>query len=133
MTTTRPEIVVEGSDDGLTWLAYELRYKPGDVTRRPAFVEPHQPRLDWQLWFAALSNYEREYWFRRFLARLLEGRPEVLGLLGANPFLDRPPRYVRAMLFDYRFATSAERRVGVWWTRRLLGPYSPVLSATRDR
>ncbi len=129
MTTTRHEIVIEGSDDGKTWRPYELRYKPGDPARRPGFIEPHQPRLDWQMWFAALSPYEAAFWFQELLARLLEGSPPVLGLLRTNPFPDHPPRYVRAVLYDYHFTTAAERRAsGAWWTRRLVGAYSPVLS-----
>jgi hypothetical protein len=129
MTTERREIVIEGSDDGTTWRAYEFRYKPGDPGRRPGFVEPHQPRLDWQMWFAALSVYEATPWFQGFLARLLEGAPAVLGLLATNPFPDHPPRYVRALLYDYRFTTPSERRAtGAWWQRSLLGSYSPVLS-----
>src|SRR5207245_3512750 len=110
MTTSRPEIIIERSDDGRIWLAYEFKYKPGDLARRPGFVEPHQPRLDWQMWFAALGSYDNTAWFHAFLARLLEGTPEVLGLLAANPFPDHPPRYVRALVYDYRFTTPAERR-----------------------
>jgi lipase maturation factor 1 len=129
MTTTRREIVVEGSEDGTTWQAYEFRFKPGDVTRRPGFVEPHQPRLDWQMWFAALSDYEATPWFQGFLVRLLQGSPDVLRLLAVNPFPARPPRYVRALIYDYRFSTPAQRRAGgAWWTRTLLGSYSPVVS-----
>jgi hypothetical protein len=128
MTTTREEIVVEGSDDGVTWLAYEFPYKPGDVARRPAFVAPHQPRLDWQMWFAALSDSRRQVWFQSFLARLLQGSPEVLALLEKNPFPDHPPRYVRALLYDYHFTDRATRAAtGDWWTRTPVGEYaSPV-------
>ena len=129
MTTVRLEIVVEGSDDGVAWRAYEFRYKPGDVTRRPGFVEPHQPRLDWQMWFAALGRYEATPWFAPFLARLLEGSRPVLGLLGTNPFPEHPPKYVRAVAYDYRFTTPAERRAtGAWWSRTAVGAYSPVVS-----
>ncbi|HET9709351.1 MAG TPA: lipase maturation factor family protein [Gemmatimonadales bacterium] len=129
MTTTRREIVVEGSDDGMTWRAYEFRYKPGDPLRRPGFIEPHQPRLDWQMWFASLSPYEVTFWFQEFLTRLLQGSPAVLGLLRTNPFPNHPPKYVRAVLYDYRFTTVPERRAtGAWWTRSYVGPYSPVLS-----
>jgi hypothetical protein len=129
MTTARREIVVEGSDDGTTWRAYEFRYKPGDPLHRPEFVEPHQPRLDWQMWFAGLSAYEATPWFQGFLVRLLQGSPPVLRLLAVNPFPDRPPRYVRSLLYDYRFTTRAERRAtGAWWTRTLLGNYGPVVS-----
>ena len=124
MTTTRPEIVVEGSDDGETWRAYEFRYKPGDLGRRPGFVAPHQPRLDWQMWFAALGGCDQSPWLQRLFQRLREGSPPVLGLLGSNPFPDRPPRYVRALLYDYHFADLAtHRRTGEWWQRRLEGEF----------
>jgi hypothetical protein len=129
MTTTRPEIVVEGSNDGETWSAYEFTYKPGDLARRPPMVAPHQPRLDWQMWFAALGRYDENVWFQNFCARLLEGSPSVLGLLARDPFNGTPPRFVRAVLYRYRFASMAAHRAeGVWWTRERLGEYSPVLS-----
>jgi len=127
MTTERPEIVVEGSLDGVTWRPYEFRYKPGNLMTRPKFVEPHQPRLDWQMWFAALGGYEGNPWVRAFLQGLLEGSPAVLGLLAENPFPNGPPRYVRAVLYDYQFTNEAERRAtGAWWKRRMLGLYCPV-------
>jgi len=127
MTTTRPEIVVEGSNDGATWLAYEFNYKPGDLSRRPPWVAPHQPRLDWQMWFAALGNYQSDPWTVRFMVRLLEGSPEVLQLLARNPFPNAPPRYIRAMMYEYHFTNSAERKSsGNWWKRELKGEYMPV-------
>jgi hypothetical protein len=129
MTTTRPEIIVEGSDDGERWLPYEFRYKPGDVRRRPPLVAPHQPRLDWQMWFAALGSAREATWFESFCQRLLEGSPDVLGLLGRDPFGGRPPRYVRALLYQYHFADGASRRRdGIWWTRELVGEYLPAIS-----
>jgi hypothetical protein len=129
MTTSRAEIIVEGSDDGQAWEAYEFKYKPGDVMRRPGFVEPLQPRLDWQMWFAALSDAEATRWFEPFVIRLLEGSPAVVGLLRRNPFREHPPRYIRALLYDYRFTTPAERRAkGAWWSRTLLGVYAPPVS-----
>jgi len=129
MTTTRPEIIIEGSGDGIEWKAYEFAYKAGDLHRRPPWVAPHQPRLDWQMWFAALSSYDAEPWFQRFCRRLLEGSPDVLRLLAYDPFEGRAPRFVRATLYRYRFSGRAERRTdGVWWTREPLGEYSPVLS-----
>jgi hypothetical protein len=130
MTTSRPEIIVEGSDDGLSWRAYEFKWKPGDPTRRPAFVAPHQPRLDWQMWFAALGTCEDNPWFIRFLGRLVEGSPPVLALLARNPFPDRPPRFIRAELYDYTPTDLATlRREGAWWRREARGDYCPVLSA----
>ncbi len=129
MTTSRPEILLEGSQDGSTWRAYEFRWKPGDVTRRPCFVAPHQPRLDWQMWFAALGNYEENPWFINLLARLLQGSPEVLRLLEKNPFPDHPPRFIRAVVYDYHFTDPAARRENrSWWRREAKRLYCPVLS-----
>jgi lipase maturation factor 1 len=129
MTTTRPEIIVQGSNDGVTWIDYEFRYKPGDLGRPPHWVAPHQPRLDWQMWFAALSDYRSAPWFTNFMVRLLQGSPNVLGLLGKNPFPEGPPRYVRAELFDYSFTNFATRRdAGNWWTREPRGSYFPRIS-----
>jgi predicted DCC family thiol-disulfide oxidoreductase YuxK len=126
MTTSRPEIIVEGSYDGETWLPYEFRYKPGDLHRAPRWVAPFQPRLDWQMWFAALGNYQSNQWFVAFVLRLLQGSPAVVGLLEKNPFPDRPPRYIRALLYDYSF-TDIEtlRRTGTWWRREPAGAYLP--------
>lgn len=127
MTTERPEIIVEGSRDGERWEPYEFRHKAGDPSRPPPWVAPHQPRLDWQMWFAALGSWQQSRWFRAFLVRLLEGARPVTGLLEETPF-DEPPRYVRAVLYDYRFTTWPERRkTGRWWRRERLGPYSPVV------
>ncbi len=122
MTTDRPEIEIEGSLDGRTWRAYGFRFKPGDPRRPPRTVAPHQPRLDWQMWFAALSPVPP--WFLLLLERLLQGSPEVIGLFEENPFPDGPPRWVRAQLYRYRMTDrETRRRTGAWWSRELLGPY----------
>ena len=127
MTTSRLEIQVEGSNDGVTWLPYEFKYKPGDLRRAPRWAQPFQPRLDWQMWFAALGSYQEGPWFTNFMVRLLQGSPEVLSLLARNPFPGGPPRYVRAVAYDYHFTTFAERRAtGAWWRRDLKGLYFPV-------
>jgi len=129
MTTSRLEIVIEGSRDGKTWLPYEFKFKPGDLKRAPPWVAPHQPRLDWQMWFAALSDYRLNSWFIGFLIRLLQGSAPVLALLKNNPFPNSPPIYVRAIVYDYRFTTRAERRAsGAWWTREKRWLYCPVYS-----
>jgi lipase maturation factor 1 len=129
MTTTRNEIIVEGSNDGVNWLPYEFKYKPGDVNRRPGFIEPFQPRLDWQMWFAALGNYQQNPWFGNFCQRLLQGSPEVLALLEKNPFPGRPPRLIRAEFYEYHFTNAAERRAtGAWWRREFVGEYLPPVS-----
>jgi len=129
MTTERCEIIVEGSNNGATWLPYEFKYKPGNVDRHPDFVAPFQPRLDWQMWFAALGDYRQNPWFVNFCLRLLQGSPDVLALLAKNPFPNHPPQYMRAELYDYHFTDFAERRAtGAWWKRSLIGEYLPPVS-----
>ena len=119
----------EGSEDGTTWLEYEFKYKAGNGHRRPPWVAPRQPRLDWQMWFAALSRFNDEPWFQNLLVRLLEADSEVLKLLERDPFQGRKPRYIRAVLYRYRFADAGAREAeGAWWTRERLGEYSPTLS-----
>jgi predicted DCC family thiol-disulfide oxidoreductase YuxK len=128
MTTQRIEIIVEGSADGENWRPYEFKYKPGGLDRAPGWVAPHQPRLDWQMWFAALSNYQTNPWFVNLTLRLLEGSPEVAGLLGTNPFPNQPPRYVRATAYEYNFTDwQTHRRTGAWWRRELHGSYLPAV------
>jgi lipase maturation factor 1 len=128
MTTERPEIIVEGTLDGNNWQPYEFRYKPGDLRRAPGFVAPHQPRLDWQMWFAALGSVDQNPWFLHFLQALLRGSAAVEGLLGTNPFPDKPPLAVRAIEYDYHF-TSPESRAatGDWWTRENRREYCPAV------
>jgi hypothetical protein len=126
MTSTRPEIVIEGSTDGSAWTSYVFRWKPGPLERAPAFVEPHMPRLDWQLWFDALyveralevGRPSRELVTPRLVERLLDGSRAVRELLLPGAFSDAPPRYVRWQLYHYRFTDREERaRSGAWWKR----------------
>jgi lipase maturation factor 1 len=134
MTTRRIEIELEGSMDGATWQPYAFRWKPGDPRRRPAFVAPHMPRLDWQMWFAALSDFQSESWFLPFCRRLLEGSPPVLRLMGRDPFAGSPPRFLRAVAWDYHFTDAATRKAtGAWWRRERLGLYCPVLGLEGGR
>ena len=127
MTTQRPEIVFEGSADGRNWRAYELPYKPGPIARVPVWATPHQPRLDWQLWFAALAPAERNPWLRRLELALLIGSEPVLALFSHNPFPDEPPHYVRASLYQYHFSDWETRaRTGQWWTREYAGVFMPA-------
>jgi predicted DCC family thiol-disulfide oxidoreductase YuxK/uncharacterized membrane protein YphA (DoxX/SURF4 family) len=129
MTQTRPEIVIEGSDDGRNWQAYEFKHKPGDLKRRPGFVAPYQPRLDWQMWFAALGSPRGNPWFLSLELRLLQNAPPVLALLGRNPFPAAPPKYIRAQLYEYHFTDIPTRRAtGQWWRRELKRAYVPPLS-----
>ena len=129
MTKTRPEIVIEGSADGNEWLPYEFHWKPGDLNRAPGWVAPHQPRLDWQMWFLALGSNRDKEWFVALAESLLRNTPDVTRLLGHNPFPDTPPRYLRARLFEYGFTTSEERRAtGAWWKRQEQGEYMRAVS-----
>ena len=133
MTTARPEIIIEGSDDARVWREYAFRYKPGPLSRPPAWNIPHQPRLDWQLWFAALGTVSENRWFESLMQRLLEGSPPVLSLLGSNPFPDHPPKYLRAQRYDYRFADPSARAAGQWWVRQQRGIYFPEVSLDHFR
>ena len=131
MTQERPEIIIEGSTDGTTWKPYNFHWKAGELSIPPPFVAPHMPRLDWQMWFAALRpdfRYTHNNWFLRFMESLLEGRPEVLSLLAENPFPEEAPRYIRAWRYQYTFTNPQTRRqTGNWWQRELIGPYSPTI------
>ena len=121
MTTERPEIVIEGSMDGATWTEYGFPWKAGDLARAPGFVQPHMPRLDWQMWFAALDPQRQAHWLFPLVDRLLENDPTALGLLDGNPFPDEPPAFVRLALYRYRFTTGEEGANGSWWRRELTG------------
>jgi hypothetical protein len=125
MTLSRPEFILEGSADGVNWHEYEFPYKAGDVYRRPALAAPFQPRLDWQMWFAALSPQHYGYLLERLMRRILEGEPAVLALLEKNPFSSAPPRYVRLSFYDYHF-TRAEDHTAAWWKRDFKGSTQPL-------
>jgi len=129
MTTTRPEIEIQGSNDDRNWQPYIFRYKAGPLNRMPGFVEPFQPRLDWQMWFAALGNYRENPWLVRLMLKLLEGSRPVLALLERDPFGGIPPKHVRAMVYQYHFTSIDELyRTGNWWKRELKGTYFPSVS-----
>jgi lipase maturation factor 1 len=129
MTKDRREIVIEGSADGIDWLPYEFKWKPGNLKRAPGWCAPHQPRLDWQMWFAALGTAQQNPWFIRLVICLLEGKRDVTRLLAHDPFPNQPPRYVRAILYRYRFATANEHgQTGARWKRQELGEYLPTVS-----
>ncbi|MGV9801552.1 lipase maturation factor family protein [Mycobacterium sp. NPDC003449] len=137
----RDEVVIEGTGESTltehtVWREYEFKGKPGDVHRRPRQFAPYHLRLDWLMWFAAISPSYAQPWLRTFLERLLQGDAPTLNLLRRNPFPEAPPRFVRARLYRYRFSTPHElRREHVWWHRTLLGDYVPPLAlrGARDR
>lgn len=126
MTTIRDEIIVEGSQDAENWKEYVFKYKPGLSSEGLKQIAPLQPRLDWQMWFAALSHVENESWFQNFVLRLLQGAPEVLKLLKCNPFPNSPPQYIRAMRYRFHFNTYEEwQKSGKFWNKKLVGVYLP--------
>ncbi len=128
MTTRRAEVILEGSRDGEHWLEYEFYWKPGALDHKPAFVAPHQPRLDWEMWFAALGSVKQNLWVVNLMRQLLWNQQPVLALLKKNPFAQEPPQYIRAMLYDYHFTDEATlKRSGQWWRRTLLASYTPIL------
>ncbi len=124
MTRTRAEIVLEGSVDGVTWTPYEFPFKPGALDRRPGFIAPWQPRLDWQMWFAALGTCEDNPWVLSLQQRLLEDAAPVKALFETVPAAT--PRVLRTRVFEYRFAPL--HAPGRWWTRTETGPYCPAVS-----
>lgn len=133
MTTSRKEIIVEGSQDGVTWEPYEFNFKPGDVHRAPPWVAPYQPRLDWQMWFAALGTRRDSPWFSHFVLRLLQNTSDVKTLLKTVPFAGAPPKLVRASLYDYEFTNFDElTKSGAWWRRKHLGLFFPEASLRED-
>jgi hypothetical protein len=126
MKKERIELELSGSVDGKIWKPYVFKYKPGDIMQRPGIVIPHQPRLDWQMWFVTLHPMFIP-WFDRFLQTLLENSPSVTSLLQHNPFPDTPPRYIRVEAFRYHFSTAEQRnKTGQWWHREALGPFAPL-------
>ena len=126
----RYEIIFEGTHDAritgeTQWKEYEFKAKPGDPDRRPPFIAPYQPRIDWQIWFAAMASPADYPWTLHFVWKLLHNDPGTLSLLANNPFPDAPPHYIRARLYRYRFAPLGKR---TWWQREPIGEWLPALS-----
>jgi len=133
----RPEIVFEGTDEPtLTettrWKEYEFKAKPGNPLRRPVIIAPYQPRIDWQIWFAAMSTPDQYPWTLHFVWKLLHNDPGTLSLIAVNPFPEKPPHYIRARFYRYEFAPPGDP-TGAWWKRTLLGSWLPPLSADDPR
>ena len=133
MTTERDELIVEGSDDGFEWRALPFEFKPEALDAAPRWVAPYQPRLDWQMWFAALTGREGAPWVGNLLVRLLNGEPAVMRLMGPSPFVAKPPRFVRIVRYRYEFTTPEQReRTGAWWGRQYLGIYFPPVRVAAE-
>jgi len=133
MTRGRYEIEFQGSNDGQEWQAYPFRYKPQEVSERPGIYAPYQPRFDWNLWFASLGDWQQNDIVPFTEERLLVNDEDVLALFRSNPFNASPPRFVRAVLWQYWFTSRDEKRsTGHWWRRSLLGNYAPTLKRSDD-
>ena len=131
MTTERIELELSGSVDGRQWKTYRFKYKPGYLDQRPRLVMPHQPRLDWQIWFVPLHSKHLP-WFEMFLYALLDNSPQVTSLLEHNPFQDEAPKYIRVDAFKYTFTTPEQRQqTGNWWQREAQGPFLPLPGVMR--
>lgn len=134
ISRTRYEVIVEGTDESViapstVWREYEFKAKPGDLAYRPPQIAPYHLRLDWLMWFAAMSDYQDYPWFVNLVAKLLASDPAVLSLLRSNPFRQTPPQYIRAQLYEYHFTTPEEHQAsGAWWKRTLVREYFPAVS-----
>ena len=138
VTKERNEIIFEGAEEmpggEPVWKAYEFKCKPGDVGRTPCVMSPYHYRLDWLLWFAAMSDYRQYPWILNLAAKLLQNDPKALSLLKSNPFPGRPPKFVRAEFYRYRFTSPEEKKkTGRPWRRVRIGGYLPVLSLDDPR
>ncbi len=126
MKTERIELILEGTTDGVHWVPWEFKYKPGDVMRRPEVIVPHHPRVDWLMWFVPMHPAFLP-WFENLLKRLLENSPHVVALMGDSPFGDKPPTALRVSAYRYKFTDAATHAAtGAWWTRENLGPFLPL-------
>src|SRR5207249_9678719 len=133
ITKERMEVVIEGTNaavpgESAEWREYEFKGKPGNVRRRPSIVSPYHWKLDWQMWFAAMSPPTYHPWIFPFIGKLLAGDKKVLSLLAWNPFPDAPPKYIRARLYEYRFTKPGESSSD-WWRRSYIREYLPPLSS----
>jgi hypothetical protein len=133
MTRGRYEIEFQGSQDGKTWLAYTFRFKPQDPSKAPGIYAPYQPRFDWNLWFASLGTWREYSIVPSTEIRLLSNDADVLSLFATNPFPERPPAQVRAVIWQYWFTSMSEKRTQkLWWRRQYLGLYAPAIERADD-
>ena len=127
MTTSRFELVIQGSDDGQDFKPYEFHYKPGNLFAPPKQIAPLHPRVDWQLWFAALRPNQLDPWIHALLSGLLEGKEDILRFFKSNPFFEKPPRYVRVVIYQYHFTNLHTRATtGCWWERTFVAEHPPM-------
>ena len=127
----RNELVLEGTADAIItgdtiWKEYEFKYKPTDVNRNLPIIAPYQPRIDWQIWFAAFQTPQQNPWLIHMIWKLLHNDQETLSLIAYNPFPDEPPKYIRVEFYKYEFANPWKE--DAVWKRTYLGIWLPPLS-----
>jgi hypothetical protein len=133
MTRGRYDIEFQGSNDGQNWTPYLFRNKPQLLNEAPRIYAPYQPRFDWNLWFCSLSDWQQSPIVPQTEERLLGNDADVLALFRSNPFGQTPPKYVRAVLWQYWFTSLDEKRsTGNWWKRKYLGLYAPELARAEN-
>ncbi len=133
MTRGRYEIEFQGSNDGVRWTTYPFRYKPQALNEAPGVYAPYQPRFEWNLWFASLGDWHQNDMVPLTEERLLANDADVLSLFKSNPFPQAPPRFARAVLWQYWFTSMDEkRRTGNWWRRQFVGVYAPEITLTSE-
>lgn len=131
MTRGRYEIEFQGSSDGTNWTPYPFRYKPQALNQAPRIYSPYQPRFEWNLWFASLGDWRQNDFVPLTEERLLANDKDVLALFRSNPFPNAPPRFMRAVLWQYWFTSRDEKhRTGNWWRRQWMGLYAPEITLT---
>ncbi len=127
MQTERHELIIQGSNDRKEWKTYPFHHKPGDLNQLPKFIVPHQPRLDWMIWFVPAQHHSSMPWFNRFMGALRRGSPSVTGLLAQNPFPDQPPQFMRVLSYRYQFNSFKDAKMtGNFWRRALIGEFPQV-------
>ncbi|HJP63647.1 MAG TPA: lipase maturation factor family protein [Mucilaginibacter sp.] len=129
----RLNVVFEGTTDDTTgnkahWKPYIYKYLPVLPDKIPPQIAPYQPHLDWQMWLAAMSTSDQYPWTYNLAWKLLHNDPGAISLFAGNPFPGNPPRYIRAVLYRYKFAKPGNPR-GLYWERHELGEWLPILSA----
>jgi hypothetical protein len=127
MQTERHELIIQGSNDRREWKTYQFHHKPGELNQLPKFIVPHQPRLDWMIWFVPAQHNSSKPWFNHFMDALRRGNPSVTHLLALNPFPDQPPQFMRVLSYRYQFNSFKEAQLtGNFWRRELIGEFPHV-------
>lgn len=128
----RFNVVFEGTDDttpdDASWKPYLYKGLPALLDKRPPQIAPYQLRLDWQMWFAAMSVPDDYPWTYNLVWKLLHNDRDVVGLFARNPFPQHPPKYIRAILYRYKLAKPGNKQ-HLFWTRENLGEWMPAISA----